>query len=43
MQEWHGARDTGVRDKRRAVCYKKPGKDGLLGRDVRRNWKAAMA
>jgi hypothetical protein len=30
MQEWHGARDTVVKDKARAMLYQEPTKDGGL-------------
>jgi hypothetical protein len=43
VQEWHGAGDTIARDMTRRVWYKKPRKDGHLGRDVGRARNATMA
>jgi hypothetical protein len=43
MQEWHGTRDTIIRDMARIVWYKGPRKDRHTRGVVRRNQKATMA
>jgi hypothetical protein len=43
VQEWHGTRDTVIRDKVRAMLYKELRKNGHPGRGIERNQNAIKA